>query len=86
MPSEIDVEKAKQLSWTSTIKYGVGEIVTYNLAIGSSGTDLSRCWEAHPYFHALPTFASLTVVDIMGKVTPSFWGDGMCWHIYSGSR
>lgn len=51
------------------MKYGIGEIVTYNLAIGAEGTDLPRCWEAHSNFHALPTFASLPVVNMMGLVT-----------------
>lgn len=65
----IDLENIKQRLWTSTIKYGVGEIVTYNLAIGAKGTDLSRCWEAHPNFHALPSFASLPVIHMMGLIT-----------------
>jgi acyl dehydratase len=69
MARTIDLENIKQRSWTSTINYGVGEIVTYNLSIGAQGIDLLRCWEAHPQFHALPTFASLPVINMMGIIT-----------------
>lgn len=78
MAKLIELERIRKLSWTSTIKYGVGEIVTYNLALGANGSDLPRCWEAHKDFHALPTFASLPVIDIMGCVTrdmPNFLPD-----------
>jgi acyl dehydratase len=69
MDETIDLPAIKQLAWTRELKYGIREIVTYNLAIGADGTDLPRCWEANPQFHALPTFASLPVVDMMGPIS-----------------
>ncbi|KAH8653559.1 HotDog domain-containing protein [Xylariales sp. PMI_506] len=69
MTATIDLAHIKTLRWSSSISYTVRDIIAYNVALGSSGTDLSRCFEGHPSFHALPTFASLPVIDIMGKVS-----------------
>lgn len=68
-PSRIDLECIKQRSWESELSYTPTNIVSYNISIGVDGKDLSRCWEDHPNFHVLPTFASLCVVNMMGKVT-----------------
>ncbi|BCS21701.1 uncharacterized protein APUU_22133S [Aspergillus puulaauensis] len=65
----MDIDHIKQRRWNSSVTYDAANIITYNLAIGASGQDLRRCWEDHPEFHALPTFTSLAVIDIMGKVT-----------------
>ena len=70
-PSTIDLPATKQRTWVSDLSYTPTNIVSYNIAIGVDGSDLSRCWEDHPSFHVLPTFASLAVVDMMGKVTQS---------------
>lgn len=69
MDPTIDLPKVKQLRWTSSITYDAGSVIAYHIALGVDGTDLPRCWEAHPSFHALPTFVSVAVIDIMGKVT-----------------
>jgi len=68
-PTTIDLPAAKQRSWTSELSYTPTNIVSYNISIGVDGKDLSRCWEEHPNFHVLPTFASLAVVKMMGLIT-----------------
>ncbi|CEL10267.1 hypothetical protein ASPCAL13389 [Aspergillus calidoustus] len=65
----MDLAHIKKQRWSSRITYDAGSVITYNLAIGADGKDLGRCWEEHPKFHALPTFTSLAVVNMMGKVT-----------------
>lgn len=70
-PTTIDLPAIKQRSWTSELDYTPTNVVSYNISIGVDGTDLSRLWEGHPNFHVLPTFASLAVVNMMGKVTNS---------------
>lgn len=71
MATTIDVEAIKKLSWSTTTSYNASNIITYNIALGVDGTDLSLCFEGHPDFHALPTFGSLPVIAIMGAVTRS---------------
>ncbi|KAJ9654236.1 hypothetical protein H2198_006696 [Neophaeococcomyces mojaviensis] len=68
-PTTIDLPAIKQRTWTSELSYTPTNIVSYNISIGVDGKDLSRCWEDHPNFHVLPTFASLAVVNMMGSVT-----------------
>lgn len=70
-PTTIDLSAIKQRTWTSDLSYTPTNIVSYNISIGVDGSNLTRCWEDHPNFHVLPTFASLAVVDMMGKVTRS---------------
>ncbi|KAL2813363.1 HotDog domain-containing protein [Aspergillus granulosus] len=65
----MDLSRIKKRLWESSISYDVGNVITYNLAVGADGKDLRRCWEDHPEFHVLPTFTSLAVIDMMGKVT-----------------
>ncbi|KAF9893693.1 hypothetical protein FE257_009861 [Aspergillus nanangensis] len=65
----MDLPYIKTLRWESSLTYDASNVITYNLAIGAQGSDLPRVWEAHPEFHALPTFAASAVVNIMGKVT-----------------
>lgn len=67
----IDVSAIKTLSWSTTTSYDASNIITYNIALGAAGTDLSLCFEDHRAFHALPTFGSLPVIAIMGAVTRS---------------
>lgn len=71
MATTIDVEHIKTLRWTAKTTYTPSNIITYNVALGASGNDLSLCFEGHPSFHALPTFGTLPVIAIMGKVTQS---------------
>ncbi|PPJ56163.1 hypothetical protein CBER1_09191 [Cercospora berteroae] len=71
MATTIDVEHIKTLRWATTTNYTASNIITYNVALGASGSDLSLCFEGHPAFHALPTFGTLPVIAIMGKVTQS---------------
>ena len=71
MATTIDLPKIKQLEWTTTSSYTSANIITYNVALGADGTDLSRCFEGHKDFHALPTFGSLPVIAVMGLVTRS---------------
>lgn len=70
-PSSIDLEYIKSLTWTVTTYYDVSNIITYNLALGASGTDLSLCFEGHPAFHALPVFGTVPVISAMSAVTKS---------------
>ncbi|KAL4756831.1 MaoC like domain-containing protein [Aspergillus foveolatus] len=65
----MDLNQIKRRHWTTSITYDASNIITYNLSIASKGRNLRHCWEEHPEFHALPTFSSLAVIDIMGKVT-----------------
>ena len=77
-PSSIDVQYIKSLSWTTTTSYTARSIITYNIALGSSGKSLPLVFEGHPSFHALPTFGTLPVIAIMGLVSqamPNFLPD-----------
>jgi hypothetical protein len=67
-PSTIDLPAIKTLSWSITSSYNVSQIISYNLAHGSRGTDLSLVYEGHPNFHALPTFGAVPGVAVMGLV------------------
>ena len=71
MPEVIDVAHARSLVWNVTTQYDAANIILYNLALGADGNDLSRCFEGHPRFHALPTFGTLPVIAAMGKVARS---------------
>ena len=71
-PSTIDLAHIKSLSWTVHSTYNASNIITYNLALGASGTNLPLVFEGHPSFHALPTFGTLPVISAMGAVTRSF--------------
>ncbi|KAF2096097.1 hypothetical protein NA57DRAFT_78869 [Rhizodiscina lignyota] len=67
----MEVDQIKQLSWSVKTSYTASSIITYNIALGTDGNDLSLCFERHPDFHPLPTFGSLPVVAVMGEVTRS---------------
>ena len=74
-PTTINLPQIKSMSWTIASSYNVSSIITYNLALGAAGTDLSLCFEGHTNFHALPTFGTLPVISAMSAVTkkmPSF--------------
>lgn len=51
-----------------TTAYNVSQIISYNLALGASGTDLALAYEGHPNFHALPTFGTAHGIAVMGLV------------------
>jgi acyl dehydratase len=89
MATTIDLPEVKQLSWQTTTKYGASDILTYNIALGASGIDLSRSFEGHPKFHALPTFSSVPVIAIMGDVTRSmstFLPNFKPWNLVHGEH
>jgi acyl dehydratase len=67
-PTNIDLPTIKQLSWSITTSYPVSQIISYNLALGASGTNLSLVYEGHPSFHALPTFGAVHGIAVMGLV------------------
>jgi acyl dehydratase len=67
-PTTIDIPAIKNLSWSIATSYNVSQIISYNLALGASGTDLSLVYEGHPKFHALPTFGAVPGVAVMGLV------------------
>jgi acyl dehydratase len=67
-PTTIDIPAIKNLSWSTTTSYNVSQIISYNLALGAPGADLSLVYEAHPSFHALPTFGVVPGVAVMGLV------------------
>jgi acyl dehydratase len=67
-PKTIDLPSIKARSWTLKTTYTVSDIITYNLALGSSGTSLPLVYESHPQFHALPTFGCVPIISIMGLV------------------
>lgn len=71
MAQIIEVDRIKQMSWTTKTSYTASNIITYNIALGADGKDLRLCFEGHPNFHPLPTFGSLPVIAIMGDVTRS---------------
>jgi acyl dehydratase len=64
----IDIPAIKNLSWSIITSYNVSQIISYNLALGASGADLSLVYEVHPNFHALPTFGAVPAVAVMGLV------------------
>jgi acyl dehydratase len=67
-PTTIDLPSIKQRSWSITTSYTVSQIISYNLALGASGTNLSLVYESHPSFHALPTFGAVHGIAVMGLV------------------
>ena len=71
MATTIDLPAVKKLEWNTTSSYTAANIITYNLALGVDGTDLSRVFELHKDFHALPTFGSLPVIAVMTLVAQS---------------
>jgi acyl dehydratase len=68
VPTTIDLPAIKQLSWSISTSYTVSQIISYNLALGASGTNLSLVYEGHPSFHALPTFGAVHGIAVMGLV------------------
>ena len=70
-PSMINLDEIQSRSWTVTTSYNVSSMITYNLALGAIGTDLSLCFEGSPSFHALPTFGTLPVIAAMSAVAKS---------------
>ncbi|OAL51589.1 hypothetical protein IQ07DRAFT_585963 [Pyrenochaeta sp. DS3sAY3a] len=64
----IDLPSIKQKSWSITTTYNVSQIISYNLALGAPGTNLSLVYEGHPEFHALPTFGAVHGIAVMGLV------------------
>jgi peroxisomal enoyl-CoA hydratase 2 len=71
MATSIDVPAIKRLSWTTTTTYIPAAIITYAISLGIKGTDLPHVFEGHPSFAATPTFGTLPVIAIMGRVTQS---------------
>ena len=71
-PSIIDLAHIKSLTWSVSTTYTASSIITYNISLGASGTDLPLVFEGHPSFHALPTFGTLAVISAMSAVTRSF--------------
>jgi acyl dehydratase len=67
-PTTIDLPAVKQHSWTINTSYNVSQIISYNIALGASGTNLSLVYEDHPSFHALPTFGAVHGIAVMGLV------------------
>lgn len=67
-PTTIDVAAIKKLSWSTSTSYNVSQVISYNLALGASGTDLSLVYEGDPHFHALPTFGVVHGIAVMGLV------------------
>jgi acyl dehydratase len=67
-PTTIDLPAIKKLSWSIDTTYNVAQIISYNLALGASGSNLSLVYEGHPNFHALPTFGAVYGVAVMGLV------------------
>jgi acyl dehydratase len=67
-PTAIDLPSIKLLTWTTTTSYTVSQIISYNLALGAPGTNLSLVYEGHPSFHALPTFGAVHGIAVMGLV------------------
>lgn len=71
MATIIDLEQIRRMTWSTTTSYNAAHIITYNIALGVDGTDLTRCFEAHKDFSAAPTFGTIFVIAIMGEVTRS---------------
>jgi len=67
-PTTIGVPAIKQRTWSVTTSYTVSQIVSYNLALGASGTNLALVYEGHPSSHALPTFGAVHGIAVMGLV------------------
>src|SRR5689334_18250107 len=68
LPEIIDLPAIKELSWSVTTSYTVSQIISYNLALGANGNNLSLVYEGHPSFHALPTFGAVHGIAVMGLV------------------
>jgi acyl dehydratase len=67
-PTTIDMPSIKQISWSINTSYTVSQIISYNLALGAPGTNLSLVYEGHPNFQALPTFGAVHGIAVMGLV------------------
>jgi acyl dehydratase len=66
--TSIDIPSIKQQSWSIKTSYSVSDMISYNLALGAPGTNLSLVYEGHPNFHALPTFGAVHGIAVMGLV------------------
>ncbi|CAO2654043.1 Nn.00g107760.m01.CDS01 [Neocucurbitaria sp. VM-36] len=64
----IDLPAIKKLSWSITTSYNVSQVISCNLALGASGTNLPLVYEGHPNFRALPTFGTVHGIAVMGLV------------------
>ncbi|KAF2107655.1 HotDog domain-containing protein [Lophiotrema nucula] len=67
-PTTIDLEAIKEVTWSITTTYTVSQMISYNLALGASGTALDLVYEGHPNFHALPTYGAVHGIAIMGLI------------------
>jgi hypothetical protein len=67
-PTSIDLAAINKLSWDINTSYGVSQIISYNLALGASGSNLSLVYEDHPSSHTLPTFGVVHSIAVMGLV------------------
>jgi len=67
----IDLPAIKTRSWTLKTTYTISDIISYNLALGAPGSSLPLVYEAHPNFHALPTYGAVPCIAIMGLVHAS---------------
>jgi acyl dehydratase len=67
-PTSINLPAIKTLSWSINTSYIVSQIISYNLALGASGTNLSLVYEGHSSFHVLPTFGAVHGIAVMGLV------------------
>lgn len=67
-PSAINLSAIKKKSWSIRTTYNVSQIISYNLALGASGSNLTLVYEGHPNFHALPTFGAVHGIAVMSLV------------------
>ncbi|KAF2014492.1 hypothetical protein BU24DRAFT_451517 [Aaosphaeria arxii CBS 175.79] len=68
MATKIDLHAIKSRSWTTQTTHTLQQMISYNLALGASGTCLPLVFESSPSFHALPTFGTVPTIAVMGKV------------------
>lgn len=67
-PTTIDLPAIKSRTWTLKTTYTVSQIISYNLALGGSGSSLALVYESDPRFHALPTYGAVPCITVMSLV------------------
>lgn len=66
--TNLDIPHILSLRWSTRHTISPHQIISYNLALGASGSSLPDVYEGHPQFQPLPTFAAIFAIQAMGQV------------------
>ena len=72
-PTTLNIPHILSQNWTTTHTLTPHQIISYNLALGCSGSHLPSVYEAHPQFQPLPSFAAIFAIQAMSQVHNAFY-------------